>query len=277
MSTTASDLGELPLAADALPAGSPAAPLAAAYPDVSFRLRPGPILVVVFLALTFRWAPGLVIDLIADFVTLPVFGASLPRYFVDHTVMLLMALGLIGLASRRSRVDYGLHMPRGRSFVATAIVLSVMIGIFMAVVDYAPYIFGRIAPPLDYSFSSSNVGGWMIFYGLYSGPTEEIAFRGLLVTYLTSTMPGKIRYRRMSMNGAGVVVAAIFALGMAVYALMTSTLLVALAQVSYVFAFGLFAAYWLEKSKSILAPAIGHNVAWGMKQALLFAMVAAWR
>jgi hypothetical protein len=274
MSTTAGDLGELPRAADAAPAGP--APTGV-HPSESFRLRPGPILVVFILALAFLLVPGLVIDVIADFVPLPVFGASLPRYYVDHTVMLLMALGLIYLASRRSRMDWTLHMPHGRSFVATAIVLSFLIGIFMAVVDYAPYIFGRIAPPLDYAFSGANVAGWMAYQGLYSGPTEEIAFRALLVTYLTATMPGSVHYGRLKISGGGVVVAAMFAFFTAIKAFIASPFVVALAQVSYVFVFGLFAAYWLEKSKSILAPAIGHNVAFGVKQAVLFAMVAAWR
>jgi hypothetical protein len=117
----------------------------------------------------------------------------------------------------------------------------------------------------------------MIYQGLYSGPTEEIPFRALLVTYLATTMPGVVRYRRLSMNGGGVVIAAIFAFGTAMTAFIASPFLVAFAQVSYVFAFGLFTAYWLEKSKSVLAPAIGHNIAFGVKQALLFTMVAAWR
>src|SRR5260221_13396601 len=146
----------------------------------------------------------------------------------------------------------------------------------MAIVDYAPYIFERIAPPLDYAFSGVNVTGWMVYQGLYSGPTEEVPFRALLVTYLTSTMPGIVHYRKLSMNGAGVVVAAIFAIGTGTTAFIASPLLVAIAQVSYVFALGVCLAYWLEKSRSVVGAAIGHNVAFGIKQALLFAMVAVW-
>jgi hypothetical protein len=79
------------------------------------------------------------------------------------------------------------------------------------------------------------------------------------------------------MNGAGVVVAALFTIGTGITAFIASPFLVAVAQVSYVFLFGVCLAYWLERSNSVLAPAIGHNVAFGIKQALLFAMVAAWR
>ena len=281
MSTPVGDIRDFSLAENAgvsesrewSAAGGPLSP----HAPGPFRLRPGPILIVVFLALSFRFLPPLAIDVISDYVRLPVHGARLPFYFADHLVMLLVALGLISLARRRTNLDFGLHMPRGRSYVATALVLSFLFGIVMAIVDYAPYIIKGIAPPLDYAFSGVNVTGWMVYQGLYSGPTEEIPFRALLVTYLAATMPGKIHYGKLAMNGAGVVVAAIFAVGTGMTAFIASPLLVALAQVLYVFGLGVCLAYWLEKSGSVLASAIGHNVAFGLKQALLFGLVAAMR
>src|SRR5690348_9726209 len=238
--------------------------------EIPFRLRPGPIAVVAFLAISFVFLPPLAIDLISDHVRLPVYGARLPFYFADHLIMLLVALGLIAFARRRTNIDFGLHLPTRRSYVATAIVLSALVGVFMAVVDYAPYVIRGVVPPLDYAFSGVNVTGWMVYQGLYSGPTEEIPFRALLVTYLAATMPGKLHYGRLSMNGAGVVVAALFAIGTGTRAFIASPLLVALLQVLYVLGFGVCLAYWLEKSGSVLASAIGHNVAFGIKQALLF-------
>src|SRR5258706_6484085 len=250
MSTPVSDLHGLPLGAETVsPPSSPAREPGAGAPGgrrtPAFQMRPGPILVVISLILVFRFLPSLVIDFFSDFVRLPVHGAKLPFYFADHAVMLLMALGLISLARLRSQTDYALHMLRGRSYVATAIVLSALLGIAMAAVDYAPYISRQIAPPLDYAFSGVNVAGWMIYQGLYAGPTEEIPFRALLVTYLAPTMPGVVGYRRLSMNGAGVVVAAIFAFVTAMTAFLASPFLVAFAQVSYGLPFGLFTAYWL--------------------------------
>jgi hypothetical protein len=270
MSTSASDLGELPLGAESEPGGPQAFPDVAESPP--FRLRPGPIVVVFVLALAFLFVPGLVVDTLADFMPLPVFGASLPRQFVDHTVMLLMALGLVAVARRRTNADYALHLPHGRSYIATAIVLSILFGIAMAIVDYAHYV-----SPLDYGSSGANVAGWMVFQGLFTGPTEEIPYRALLVTYLTVTMPGTLHFQRLSMNGAGVVVAAIFAFFAVPGAFIALPFLVAIAQVSYVFLFGVFLAYWLEKSGSVMAPAVGKCVAFGVRQALLFAMAAVWR
>src|SRR5262249_2033267 len=109
------------------------------------------------------------------------------------------------------------------------------------------------------------------------GPTEEIPYRSLLVTYLTLRMPGKLRYRGFEMNGAGVVVAAIFASGFGLPALITQPIPVAVGQILYVFFGNIVLAHLLEKSGSLLAPAIGHNVALLTWQSLVFTMVKAWR
>jgi membrane protease YdiL (CAAX protease family) len=55
-------------------------------------------------------------------------------------------------------------------------------------------------------------GGWIFFERIYAGPTEEIPFRALLVTYLATSMPGKLQIGRFNMNWAGIIVALIFAL-----------------------------------------------------------------
>src|SRR5690348_16710092 len=108
MSTPVGDVGDLPLADPDHAALGPepqshqtslGRPQVGAVP---FRLRPGPIAVVVFLAISFVFLPSLAIDLISDPVRLPVYGASLLFYFDDRLVMLLVALGLIALARRRS-------------------------------------------------------------------------------------------------------------------------------------------------------------------------------
>src|SRR5258708_39883321 len=133
MSTPASDIRDSATETGALP-GARAANTdysaesgsgdASGRGTVPFRLKPGPILVVVLLALGFRFLPPLVVDVVSDHVRLPVHGARLPFYYADHLIMVLAAIGLIELARRRSRIDYGLHMPHGRSYVATAIVLG---------------------------------------------------------------------------------------------------------------------------------------------------------
>jgi membrane protease YdiL (CAAX protease family) len=50
----------------------------------------------------------------------------------------------------------------------------------------------------------------------------------------------------------------------------------ALGQQIYAFLLGVIYAYCLEKSRSVLAPAIGHNVSDGVEYVLLFLMVGFW-
>jgi hypothetical protein len=127
-------------------------------------------------------------------------------------------------------------------------------------------------PQLDYRLSTANVVGWLGFEGIYVGPTEEIPFRALLVTYLAATMPGRVRLFNFEMNWAGIIVAVIFAL---LHANNFNTRLwpLALGQQIYAFVLGVAYAYWLEKSRSVVAPAIGHNVGDVTEYAILFAWV----
>jgi membrane protease YdiL (CAAX protease family) len=74
-------------------------------------------------------------------------------------------------------------------------------------------------------------------------------------------MPGKL------MNCAGVVVALIFALLHATNFNLRAWP-IALGQQIYAFIVGVLYAYWREKSKSIVAPIIGHNVSDGVEYAI---------
>jgi len=127
--------------------------------------------------------------------------------------------------------------------------------------------------PLESTLSPTNVFGWLFFEGVYVGPTEEIPFRALLVTYLAATMPGKLRIGRFAMNWAGVIVALILALLHATNFDLRAWPM-ALGQQVYAFLLGVLYAYWLEKSGSVVASSIGHNVSDGVEYALLFGWIA---
>ena len=87
------------------------------------------------------------------------------------------------------------------------------------------------------------------------------------------SMPARLRIGRFNMYWAGVIVAIIFALLHAAN-FNTRAWPLALGQQIYAFALGVFYAYWLEKSKSIVAPIIGHNMGDVTEYAILFAWVA---
>jgi hypothetical protein len=187
-------------------------------------------------------------------------GANLSWLYIQHAGQLIVALLVIAaLKYRFAPADYGLHWPRGKSYIGPAILWGLFFGLLMTVVDYAPQIFVHGGPHPAISSSRGEIWGWTFFEGLYVGPTEEIPFRALLVTYLIAAMPGKLRLGRFEMSWAGVIVAVIFALLHAT-SFATRHWPQALGQQLYAFALGVLYAYWLEKSRSVVAASIGHNV-----------------
>jgi len=198
-------------------------------------------------------------------------GPLLPWLYSQHAFQLLLALIVIAvLKFRLVPADYGLHWPRGKTYIGPAILWGIIFGVLMAIVDYAPQLLAHTKPDPGFPLTPGNVWGWIFFEGVYVGPTEEIPFRALLVTYLATTMPGKLHIGRFSMNWAGIIVALIFAL-LHANSFDTRHWPEALGQQFYAFALGVLYAYWLEKSKSVIAPIIGHNVGDVVEYLILFA------
>jgi len=204
---------------------------------------------------------------------LPRFGGSLAYLYVHHTYQL--ALGLVAVAALKCLVpaDYGLHRPRGKSYFGAALVWGLIFGAVMTLVDYAPEILAHRAPKLGYPLTPQTVVGWLVFEGAYVGPTEEIPFRALLVTYLANMLPARLRVAQFEMRWAGVIVAGLFAL-LHSFNFYLRPWPEALGQQIYAFVLGVFYAYWLEKSRSVIAPAIGHNVGDVVEYIILFIWVA---
>jgi len=244
----------------------------ASLAEPRFRLRPLPLLVVAALA----FAIPTVAAIATRFTVGRVSATHLPTLawlYVHHGFQLVFALVAIGVVKRFVPTNYGLHLPRGKSYLPAAIAWGTFFGVLMTVVDYAPELLSHRVPDPGFPVTGRNVLGWMFFEGVYVGPTEEIPFRSLLVPYLMTTMPGRVRVGRFEMSWAGIVVAAIFAL-LHLSNFWSRPWPLALAQQAYAFALGVLYAYWLEKSKSVLAPIIGHDFSDGVEYALLFAWIA---
>ncbi|HSM96786.1 MAG TPA: CPBP family intramembrane glutamic endopeptidase [Rhizomicrobium sp.] len=197
-------------------------------------------------------------------------GPTLPWLYIHHGIQLFFGLVAIAIVKWLVPADYGLHWPRGKTYIWPAILWGVFFGVLMTTVDYAPQLIAHTRPDPGFPLTPANIWGWTFFEGVYVGPTEEIPFRALLVTYLAATMPGKLRVGRFNMNWAGIVVAVIFAL-LHANNFDTRNWPEALGQQFYAFALGVLYAYWLEKSKSVVAPIIGHNVGDVVEYLIMFA------
>ncbi len=241
------------------------------------KLRAWPILFTVLLGLFIPIFSALIVDVVEHFIHLPDRpNMAWQRHYYDHAVQLVLALIAILIFKIFLRADYGLHRPPGKSYVRAAILWGLFFGVLMTAVDYWPQILAH-KPPSDrpYPLTPLNVAGWLSFEGVFVGPSDETLFRGLLVTYLAAAMPGRISLWRFDMNVAGVVVALIFALA-SFFSFFTEPFAIAFGQQIYAFALGILYAYWFEKSRSLLAPIIGHNVGAVVEYIFIFAMVAAW-
>jgi len=204
-------------------------------------------------------------------------GPLLPWLYSQHFFQTALALIAIALIRLVFPFDAGLRRPPGKSYILPAILWGVFFGVLMTVVDYAPQLLAHKPPPIDGAdLSSASIGGWLFFEGVYVGPTEEILFRSLLVGYLIAALPGKLRLGRCEMSWAGVIVAAIFALAHAAN-FFTRPSFAAAGQQIYAFALGVLYAYWFEKSRSIVAPIVGHNVSDVTEYAICFVLIALWR
>ncbi|HEY1630087.1 MAG TPA: CPBP family intramembrane glutamic endopeptidase [Rhizomicrobium sp.] len=242
-----------------------------------FKFRILPLVTVLLTWIAITLLAGATVELAEHFLHIPV-RPEMPWIEIGygHTAQLVYTLIAIGLFKIFLRRDYGLHRPEGKSYVGAAILWGLFFGLLMTAVDFWPQILAH-KPPSDqpYPLTPLNIAGWLGFEGIYVGPTEETLFRGLLVTYLMATMPGRIALGRYEMSMAGVIVALIFALAH-VFDFVTRPFAMALGQQVYAFALGVLYAYWFEKSRSLLAPIVGHNVGDVVEYAAIFAMVAMW-
>ncbi len=243
-----------------------------AQAEPRFRLKPIPILVTAALGFAVPYAAGYCAYFCSKFFGTPSpHGATLPWLYMQHAFQLLVALiVIVVLKFWLVPADNGLHWPRGKTYFWPAILWGAFFGVLMTVVDYAPQLIAHTKPDPGFPLTPGNIWGWTFFEGIYVGPTEEIPFRALLVTYLATTMPGKLHIGRFNMNWAGIIVALIFAL-LHANNFDTRHWPEALGQQFYAFALGVLYAYWLEKSKSVVAPIIGHNVSDVVEYLILFA------
>jgi len=236
-----------------------------------FHFRPVPILVAILLTFGLPYIAQEVVDTSRHYSHLvPGFADRLGWLTAHHAVLFILGLVSIGIAKLIVRADYGLGLQDERSYVAAAFLWGIIFGVLLTLVDAAPSLLAHVAPKLDPS-KSTNIPGWLAYNGLYVGTTEEIPFRALVVTYLATTMPGSWRIGRYSMNAAGVVAAFIYAISVAGF--LTAPLAVAAGQFICQFLLGVLYAYWLEKSKSVIAPIIGHNVSSVTQYALTLCLV----
>lgn len=240
------------------------------------QLRLWPILATIGLGLLVVLPSGYVFLLLTKYMPMQSSMATPLALIANHAVMLVIALALIAWFSRGKFSEYGLEWPKHRHYVPSALLWGAALGLLMTFVDYFPQIMRHSPPPENLALTSGSIGAWLFFEGIFVGPTEEIPFRGLLQTFLMQRTSGRVRFWKYEMHVAGVILALLFALAHLI-SFWTENFWIASGQQIYAFALGILYAYWREKSGSLLAPIIGHNVSDGVEYVLMFLMTWVWR
>jgi uncharacterized protein len=86
--------------------------------------------------------------------------------FVNHAVMLGIALLLIGWFSKAHLSDYGLQWPKRKHYVPSALAWGAFFGLLMTAVDYFPQILKRLPPPGNLSLAPASIGAGIFFEGI---------------------------------------------------------------------------------------------------------------
>lgn len=238
------------------------------------QVPPWPVIATIGLALLVILPCGYVYGLLTKDMSMQ--SGPWLALFVNHAVMLVIALLLIGWLAKGRFSDYGLEWPKRKHYVPSALAWGVFFGLLMTVVDYLPQILRHLPPPGGLSLAPRSIGAGIFFEGIFVGPTEEIPFRGLLQTFLMQRTSGRVRFLKYDMHVAGVILALLFALAH-LTSFWTEDLWIALGQQLYAFALGILYAYWREKSGSLLAPIVGHNMSDGVEYVLMVLMTWLWR
>jgi hypothetical protein len=68
-------------------------------------------------------------------------------HYVDHAVMLVIALVLVAWLSKGRVSEYGLQWPKSKSYALAAAGWGALFGVLMTVVDYLPQILTHTPPP----------------------------------------------------------------------------------------------------------------------------------
>jgi membrane protease YdiL (CAAX protease family) len=249
------------------------------FGEARFALKPGPIALTLLLAVAIPFLSLATVEFAKSIVKLPERPQMLwMTYYYHHIAQLGYALLAIYLLRLIRPDDYGLHRPEGKSYLGVAILCGLLFGAIMTAVDYWPEIAAAKPPGGDQPIPLTwlNIVGWFTYQGVFAGISNEVFFRGLLLTFLTQRMPGRIAWGGFAMNGAGLVVAVIYALSYS-ETFLSRPFLVALGQLVYAFAFGVVYAVWREKSRSVLPSIVGQNVSNALETIFIFVMEAAWR
>lgn len=178
------------------------------------------------------------------------------RITVHHVVQMLIALAAVIVTAKLKKVDFYIRPKFSKTGICYTAVFSVAIAIYALASYVVGYRLNRIAP-YEYELSPLNIAGSLGFQLLLSGTSEEILFRAFPITIL-ELVSRRMEHKVRLLN----IVIASFLFSLAHIKLSAVPFAVSFSWFQLIYAFILGIAYGiaLEKSNSVLYPAVMHGM-----------------
>jgi hypothetical protein len=256
------------------PAPARTAAVAPSFRIEGLHLRILPLFWVVLAIIALQVFAAVAVDELAHYIPMP--GRLHYKWMSDayDGLGLVAVVSLIILALRWRPADFGLDLPKGKWYLVSAVAGGILLGVVAASLEFQGKLVSQIAPHWQVRFpSATNIAGLIAVQGLVVGPSQELFLRGLLSTYLRKRVLGQISLGRFELSVASFLVALFVALSYVLNFVAYSSLLTT-GTILYIFVSGLLFAYWFEKSKSLLAPVVGHSLAGVVEYGLIFLLLA---
>ena len=225
-----------------------------------FRFRVVPVLTAILLGIGLPYLASEIVEISRHYSHLvPPMADEIGYSYAIHFMLVVLTLIAIGAMQWLVPADYGLHLPRGKTYLGWALLWGLAGGLALGGLRYLAVIWEPEVFVRQPHFAvAGHLLGKVIDYGAFVSPSEEVLFRALLVTFLAAKMPGTVRLAGRSVEVAGLVVALLYA----AYAMMMfPSAIVTIADAACFFALGVAYAYWQVQSRSVVAPIVGHSVA----------------
>ena len=232
------------------------------------RLKPAGIIVVFTLVFVLfqnylnRW----IYDL--SFKLYPVYRGIDPDnafiyYYLHHIFQAIVFLALILAASKLFHLkfrDFGFNLRQYKASIKYALIFVAVWAVIQFVVGYLMVCSGTQFD-MGFPVNARNVTGYFLFEVLFSGTSEELFFRGLIITVLLQIAQKYIRNERYIYILAILVSTVIFMAGHIAFELFPFqvTYINAIQQITVVIAGSFYGIIFL-KTKSLLGPIIMHNL-----------------
>lgn len=182
-----------------------------------------------------------------------------------HFWQLWLALAAIAVLSRGRVAEWGLNLRNRAESLRLVKAFVIYYGLYFVGVGVLLKILVLGPSEPGHPWTAFHVGGMLAFGFLFVGVSEEVLFRGLFQTYLSRYWAGAVKLPGVRISAAGVIGAIVFA---AVHIRFTIDPLavthISFGQLVQALVLGLVYAWAYDRTGSLLAPILMHNLSNGL-------------